>query len=180
MPRPKTSVYIATSLDGFIARPDGTLDWLMDERYTIPGEDFGYQLFMDSVDTLVMGRNTYETVLGFDEWPYAGKRVVVLSSGTPAVPDKLRNDVMVLSLPPAGVLDYIAQQGGQHVYIDGGQTIQRFLRDKCIDDLIITRMPVLIGEGIPLFGALAEDVLLSHLETKAFVNGAVQSRYACE
>ncbi len=178
MNRPRTSVYIATSQDGFIARPNGDIDWLNDPSLALLDEDYGYQTFMDSVDTLVMGRLTFEKVLSFGEWPYSAKRVVVLSSTNPTVPDALRDRVSVLSEPPGAVLDYVAKMGGQHVYLYGGQTIQRFLREKYVDELILTRLPILLGQGIPLFGPLREDVHLRHMETRTFSNGFIKSRFS--
>jgi dihydrofolate reductase len=171
------SVFIATSSDGFIARKDGAIDWLTRPEDAIPGEDYGYQAFFDSVDTLVMGRNTYELALTFDAWPYAGKRVVVLSSASPQVPPHLAGKVEIMSGPPAEIVRRLAERGARHVYVDGGNTIQRFLRAGLIQELTITRLPVLIGEGIPLFGALDRDIKLQHVETKVYPNGFVQSKF---
>jgi len=173
----RCSVFIATSLDGFIARKDGAIDWLMRPEDAIPGEDYGYQAFFDSIDALVMGRNTYELALTFDAWPYAGKRVVVLSSGSPSIPPHLAGQVEHMSGSPAGIVQRLAKRGAQHVYVDGGDTIQRFLRAGLIHDLTLTRLPVLLGDGIPLFGTLEKDVHLQHIETKIYPNGFVQSKY---
>lgn len=170
----KVSVYIATSLDGFIARPNGDLDWLAGET---PGEDYGYAAFMASVDVLVMGRKTFEKALTFEAWPYAGKRVLVLSTGTPAVPKAIAGGVEVISLAPRALVERLSGEGVSHVYLDGGSTIQRFLAAGLIDEITLTRIPVLIGEGIPLFGHLDRDVRLEHAETRAFESGFVQSRY---
>lgn len=171
---PEAAVFIATSLDGFIAREDGSLDWLLGQS---GGTDHGYQDFIASIDTLVMGRNTFEKVLTFGSWPYAEKRVVVLSSGSPTVPEELSPSVEVLSLEPPDLMSHLSETGTRRVYVDGGQTIQRFLRAGLIHELTITRVPVLIGSGIPLFGRLEDDVELEHAETKAFSSGLVQSRY---
>lgn len=179
----KASVYIATSLDGFIAREDGGLDWLpgAQEGDGAAGdggdEDHGFREFMDSVDVLVMGRNTYETVLGFGEWPYGSKRVVVLSSGPVEIPpDRVRN-VEWRSSPPAELFNELSESGVDHIYVDGGKTIQGFLEAGLIEELIITTIPVLIGSGIPLFGPLTKDKHLAHIETQSFDNGMVQSKY---
>lgn len=172
----KVSVYIATSLDGYIARPNGDIDWLL-EGPDLPGEDFGYAAFMATVDALVMGRRTYEKALTFASWPYAGKRVVVLSTGSPEVPAALAGAVEVVSLPPEVLVERLSREGVSHVYLDGGATIQGFLAAGMIDEITVTRIPVLIGEGIPLFGRLARDVRMEHAETRAFANGFVQSRY---
>jgi dihydrofolate reductase len=171
---PEVAVYIATSLDGYIAREDGGLDWLPPIG---AGEDYGYQAFMASVDTLVMGRHTFEKVLSMGWWPYAGKRIVVLSSTSPAVPEERKSSVEVLSMEPAHLLHHLSASGTRKIYIDGGRTIQRFLQAGLISEMIITTVPVLIGSGIRLFGALDEDVALEHVETTVYGDGLVQSRY---
>ena len=173
----KASVYIATSLDGFIARTNGDLDWLTGADRAPNGEDYGYQAFMDTVDVIVMGRHTFDLALTFDAWPYRGKKVVVLSSTPPAIPPHLADGVAWLALPPPHVVERLADQGATHLYIDGGKTIQGFLNADLIDELIITRIPILIGAGIPLFGAVYRDIQLTHIETRPFENGFVQSRY---
>ena len=173
----KASVFIATSLDGFIARADGDLDWLSGGESASTEQDFGYQEFMDSVDTIVIGRNTFAPVLTFDTWPYSGKKVVVLSSKPSAVPPHLTDSVEWLSLPPQHLVERLASQGATHLYVDGGKTIQGFLNAGLINELIITRIPILIGTGIPLFGPLNHDVRLTHIATQQFENGYVQSRY---
>ena len=173
----KCAVFIAISLDGFIARPNGAIDWLNNPAYTLDGEDYGYKTFIDSVDMLVMGRNTYELVLGFEGWPYKGKKVVVLSSGSPKIPEHLTGSVQVMGGSPAEVLTQLAQKGARHLYIDGGKTIQGFLKAGLIDEMTITQIPVLIGEGLPLFGKLQHDMHFQHLETKTYPSGFVQSKY---
>jgi len=174
---PKCSVFIATSLDGFIARKDGALDWLPGSDGQTGGEDYGFGAFFESIDTLVIGRNTYELALTFPEWPYQGKRVVVLSSRYPATLTPLGEGISGASAAPRDLLRQLALAGAQHIYVDGGKTIQGFLAAGLIQEMTITRVPVLLGEGIPLFGPLARDLLLHHLETQSFDNGLVQSRY---
>lgn len=171
-PLPETAVFIATSLDGFIARPDGRLDWLPEPD---EAEDYGYAAFMASVDVLVMGRTTFDVVRSFGSWPYGGTRVVVLTRRP--LPDDLPPTASGSSLEPEPLLRQLGADGIQRVYVDGGRTIQRFLRAGLIGELIVTRVPVLLGEGIPLFGTLPHDVPLTHVETKSFANGLVQSRY---
>lgn len=173
----KASVYIATSLDGFIARTNGDLDWLTGAESAPTEEDYGYQEFIDTVDTIVMGRNTFELTSTFDPWPYSGKKVVVLSSGSPAIPPHLTESVEWLSLPPQQLVERLADQGATHLYVDGGKTIQGFLNAGLINELIITRIPVLIGTGVPLFGPLDHDIELDTVATRQFENGFVQSRY---
>lgn len=172
----KFSVFIATSLDGYIARKNGALDWL-------PGsdgasvEDTGYPEFFASVDTLVMGRNTYELVLTFGEWPYQGRRVFVLSSRYSKKPQPLVNGAVGTSVSPVELAMQLEQFGAKHVYVDGGKTIQGFLRAGLIDEITITRVPVLLGEGIPLCGAQEQDIKLLHQSTRTFASGMVQSKY---
>jgi dihydrofolate reductase len=174
----KASVYIATSLDGFIARANGALDWLPGGEGEDAGdEDYGYQEFMDSVDCLVMGRKTYELVLSFDPWPYPDTPVVVLSTQPLEIPAHLAGAVEWMSGSPHEVARRLAERGAKHLYIDGGKTIQGFLAEGLIQQLIITKIPVLIGNGIPLFGPLPHDIKLRHIETRTFVNGLVQCRY---
>ena len=169
---PSASVFIATSLDGFIARRDGALDWL-----PVDAEPHGYDEFIATVDAIVIGRKTFETVLTFDAWPYGKKQVVVLTSTPSAlvVPDGAVCDVMAGT--PHEIVTRLAQRGMGHLYIDGGVTIQRFLEAGLIQRLIITRIPVLLGSGIPLFGFLARDVRLKHVATRAYPSGLVQSEY---
>jgi dihydrofolate reductase len=168
----KASVFVGTSLDGFIARPNGDLDFLPPGG----GEPHGYAEFMDSVDALVIGRKTFETVLSFDKWPYGDKPVFVLSTHAPT-PAPVGAVVEHLSGEPSEIVSRLEARGIGHVYVDGGITIQRFLRAGLIQRLIITRVPVLIGDGIPLFGSLPHDVRLRHVATRHYQSGLVQSEY---
>jgi dihydrofolate reductase len=168
----KASVFIGTSLDGFIARIDGGLDFLPPGG----GEPHGYHEFMATVDALVIGRKTFETVLTFDSWPYGEKPVVVLST-RPLTPAPLGAVVERMSGTPAEIVSQLAARGIRHVYVDGGITIQHFLSDGLIQRLIITRVPVLIGSGIPLFGPVPRDIVLRHVETRQYASGLVQSEY---
>ena len=176
----KASVYIATSVDGFIARPNGDIDWLAVADEGGETEDYGYQEFIETVDHLVMGRNSFEKVLSFGTWPYNGTQVVVLSSRPLPIPEDLAGAVEWMSGAPAEVHRRLAERGAKHLYIDGGKTIQGFLAAGLIDELVITKIPVLIGDGLPLFGSLPHDVHLRHLGTKTYANGLVQSRYAVQ
>lgn len=174
----QASVFIATSLDGFIARPDGSIDWLNEASAAVPsGEDCGYAEFMESVDVLVMGRNTFETVLAFDAWPYEDKRVVVLSSKPLIFPARLPNTVSASSESPDVLVDRLSAEGAQRLYVDGGKTIQRFLAAGLIDDITITLIPVLLGQGRPLFGPVENDITLAHMATRTFEFGFVQVKY---
>jgi dihydrofolate reductase len=174
----RCSVFIATSLDGYIARPDGALDWLPGADGDTGGEDYGFHRFYASVDTLVVGRKTFEFARALPQWPYAGKRVVVLSRRFPAGPAAVGADALGSSLAPVELLARLAEQGARHAYVDGGRTIQAFLRAGLIQELTITRVPVLLGEGIPLFGPTGRDIRLDHLRTRTYANGFVQSSYA--
>jgi len=167
------SVFIGTSVDGFIARRDGNLDFLPPDG----GEPHGYNEFIATVDALVIGRKTFETVLAFPIWPYGDKRVVVLSS-QPLDFSAVRGGVVEqMSGTPAEIIAKLEASGTHHVYLDGGITIQRFLRAGLVHRLIITRVPVLIGEGIPLFGSLPHDVRLKHVATQHYPSGLVKSEY---
>tara|TARA_B100001939_G_scaffold342892_1_gene354675 strand:- start:9242 stop:9811 length:570 start_codon:yes stop_codon:yes gene_type:complete len=171
------SVFIATSLDGFIARRNGDLDWLPGSDGETEGENYGFNEFFASIDTLVMGRKTYELALTFKEWPYRGKNVIVLSSGFPKEPKSLSEGVKGTSSSLTELIQILALSGSEHVYVDGGKTIQGFLQAGLIRDMTITRIPVLIGEGIPLFGPSAHDIKLQHVSTRSYENGFVQSKY---
>jgi dihydrofolate reductase len=173
-----SSVYIATSLDGFIAREDGSIDWLMEANKTIPaGEDCGYAAFMSSVDVLIMGRNTYEQVAGFELWPYEGKRVVVLTSREFDFRQGPNIQIEKSSESPQELLKRLSLEGCKHAYVDGGKVIQSFLSNSLIDRLTITTVPVLIGEGRPLFGMVSNDVKLKLAHSKAYDFGFIQTTY---
>src|SRR5271168_2093033 len=167
------TVFVGTSVDGFMARPNGDLDFLPEGG----GEPHGYDEFMASVDALVIGRKTFETVLSFPVWPYGNKRVVVLSS-TPVDLSAARGGIVEqMAGPPAEIVAKLAATGAHNLYVDGGITIQRFLRAGLVQRLIITRVPVLIGDGIPLFGALTHDVQLRHVATQHYPSGLVKTEY---
>ncbi|HEY8130332.1 MAG TPA: dihydrofolate reductase family protein [Thermoanaerobaculia bacterium] len=167
------SVFVGASVDGFIARPNGDLDWLPEGG----GEPHGYDEFIASVDAIVIGRKTFDTVLAFETWPYGDKRVVVLSS-RPIDLTAIRGGVVEqMDGSPAAIVSRLAASGAHHLYVDGGITIQRFLRAGLVERLIITRVPVLIGEGVPLFGPLPRDIRLRHVATRHFPSGLVQTEY---
>jgi len=171
------TVFIATSLDGFIAREDGGIDWL-NEIPDSPGEDYGYATFMGTVDAMVLGRKTYEFARSLPDWPYGKTPVVVLSSKRVDIPKHLVKTVSHMGGKPDTIINALAERELYHLYVDGGVTIQRFLNAGCIHRLIITRIPTLIGSGIPLFGKLERgDVRLKHVATRSYPNGLVQSAY---
>jgi dihydrofolate reductase len=169
-------VFIATSLDGYIARDNGDIGWL----HSIPteGEDHGYQDFIGGVDGIIMGRETFQKVLEFDTWPYS-KPVVVMSQTLrqAEVPSRLSDTVHVSAQPPNALIQTLSIKGWKRAYVDGGQVIQSFLEAGLIEDMIITRIPILLGSGRPLFGPLSRDVQLDHTKTTAFPSGLVQSWY---
>lgn len=172
----RISVFIATSLDGYIARIDGSLDWLEAQNARIPsGEDCGYGVFMAGIDLLLMGRETFDQVSTFPAWPYNGKRVIVLSHRPLAGPHAAH--VERRAGEPAEILRSLQGDGVRHVYLDGGRTIQDFLRAGLVDDLVITSVPVLLGSGRRLFGELAEDVVLEALSSQIYPFGFVQTAY---
>lgn len=172
------AVFVATSLDGFIARPDGSIDWLLEANALVPrGEDCGYGEFIRTIDVLVMGRSSFEQVLTFAEWPYADKRVVVLSSRSIAIPAALAGTVTVSAEAPSALVERLTAEGAKRLYVDGGITIQRFLAAGLIDDITITLIPVLLGRGRPLFGPGEQDVHLALVGSKIFGFGFVQLSY---
>ena len=167
------SIFIVTSLDGFIARLDGSFDFLPADC-----EPHGYDEFIASIDAIVLGRKTFETALGFGPpWPYGKKRVVVLSSRPLDLSVVSGGNVEQMSGSPGQIVSQLAATGSHNLYVDGGITIQGFLRAGLVQRLIITRVPVLIGQGIPLFGPLSHDVPLRHIGTQQYPSGLVSSEY---
>lgn len=169
-------IFMAMSLDGFVAREDFGLDWLMKQK--VDGEDHGYEPFIDSVDGLVMGSGSFRTALTFDAWPYE-KPVVVLSKTlkTKDIPSALRHKVSIREQSPQEVMASLAEQGWKRVYVDGGKIIQSFLREGLIDDMVVTIIPILIGAGKRMFGPLDADIDLHLLEETPFPSGLVTLKY---
>lgn len=171
MARPRCSVFIAISLDGFIARANGAIDWLsMVERQ---GEDYGFKRFFDAIDTLVMGRKTYETALGFAAWPYGSKRCIVLTGSSRAA----HHGEEFHSGDLAQLVERLGAEGAKHVYVDGGTTIARFLAAKLVDDVTVSIIPILLGDGVPLAPHVGHDVRLDLREHRAYESGLVQLNY---
>jgi dihydrofolate reductase len=174
----RNSVFVGLSLDGFLARPSGDIDWLSG----VPGEDTSEQTkdfaeFFNTVDVLVMGRGTFDKVITFDEWYYGDKPVVVLTNRPLEIPERLKKTVRVMNGTPQEICEKLSQEGAQHMYIDGGVTVQRFLSAGLIHQMVLCRLPVLIGEGLPLFGKLPHDVKLKLVSVRERAGGMVQSTY---
>lgn len=177
--RPQVEVFIATSLDGFIARPDGAIDWLLHAQGAAPAaEDFGYAEFMAGIDALVIGRKSFETVLGFDPWPYAEHPVWVMSrQARLQIPAALQSTVHHCLASPAALLQQLAGQGVRRIYLDGGELIQSFLFEDRVDRMTITSIPVLLGQGRRLWGPLSADQTWTLQASRHWDCGFVQSRY---
>jgi len=170
----RTIVYVGTSLDGFIARKDGDIDWLV--KYQNKEVHTSYHEFISRIDAMVIGRGTFEKVITFPEWPYE-KKVFVLSSSLKQIPETLNDKATLVAMKPAALLSYLSDKGFSNIYVDGGKVIQSFLKEDLIDELIITKVPELIGTGIPLFGYLDKDLRFEHLSTNIYSDGLVKSHY---
>ena len=170
----KTTVYVGTSLDGFIARKDGDIDWLV--KYQNKEVHDSYNEFISRIDAMVIGRGTYEKVLSFPEWPYE-KKVFVLSTSLKQIPGTLNEKATLVDMKPAALLNYLSDKGFSNIYVDGGKVIQSFLKEDLIDELIISKVPVLLGSGIPLFGHLDTDLQFKHNRAEIGSNGLVRSYY---
>jgi dihydrofolate reductase len=170
----RSIVFIGTSLDGFIARKNGDIDWLV--QYANKEAVQAYEKFMSRIDAIVIGRGTFEKVLSFPSWPYE-KKVFVLSTSIKEVPAALKEKVTILSMKPAELLTYLSGKRFSSIYVDGGKVIQDFLKADLIDELIISKAPVLLGSGIPLFGHLDTDLQFKHSRTETGSNGLVRSYY---
>jgi dihydrofolate reductase len=174
----KASVFVATSLDGYIARSDGGLDWLPGAGETFEGEDYGFGAFFSTVDVVVIGRHTFEKVLTFLHWPYGEKPVVILTSRSAGdLPRLPAPTAEYMTCSPGEVAARLEERGARHLYVDGGITVQRFLDAGLIDRVMINRIPIVLGGGIPLFGPVRRDIHLRHVSTRQYPNGFVQSEY---
>lgn len=174
---PTGHVMMAMTVDGFVARRDHGLDWLM--KQATRGEDHGFEEFLDRIDVIVMGSGSYRTVLGFDTWPY-DKPVIVMSKtlSRKDVPAELQNKVEITELAPSALMDTMPSRGWNRVYVDGGAVVQSFLREGLVADLKLTIVPILIGDGIRLFGDLPADIDLTLDGIREFPSGLVETRYS--
>lgn len=172
----RNKVFIATSIDGFIADENGGIEWLH-EIPNAEGDDMGYSAFMSTVDAIVMGRNTFEVVLGFDiDWPY-DKPVFVLSNRLKEAPGELAGKVEIVNGELKKVLEEIHKKGCLNLYIDGGITIQSFLKEDLIDEMVITTIPVLLGSGVRLFERLDSPLGFECVEIKQYLGKVGQQRF---
>lgn len=168
-------VFIATSLDGFIAQADGDIAFL--DIYPPQEEDMGYAEFMSDIDALVMGRKTFEKVMSFGiEWPYS-KPVFVWTQSLHQLPENLPKNVSLISGNAESIHQKMNDAGLKNIYIDGGQTIQSFLKANLIDEMTITTVPVLLGNGIALFGNVDSMKLFKCCQTRLFKNGYVMNQF---
>jgi len=175
--RPRVAVFVGLSVDGYIAGPDDELAWLDEASAGAEGEDHGYDAFMKGVDAVLLGRRTYEVVVGFPSWPYGGRRVIVASRSLPPTGDGRPGSVQVTPEAPAPLLKRLRREGVRKVYLDGGRLITAYLEAGLVDELTLTRLPILLGDGLPLFGRMRRRVRLRHAGTRTFASGLVQSRY---
>jgi len=166
----RISVYAGLSLDGFIAQLDGGLDFLA----PFEGEEHGYQEFFGTIDALVIGRATYDTVLAFPSWPYEGKRVVVLTHR----PIDARHGETTHSGALRPLAQRLEREGVKHVYLDGGVTVRQGLAEDLVDEMTITTVPRTLGAGRPLLGGEPRLIAWKLLSTRSFPSGMVQSKYA--
>lgn len=168
-------VYIATSLDGFIARKDGNLDWLM-EIPNPENSDYGFSSFLQRIDGIIMGRKTFEAVMNFNEWPYT-KPVFILSNTLKSVPIQYQEKAEILKGDLKVIVDSLNIDGFSNLYIDGGKTIQNFLKQDLIDELVITRIPIILGSGISLFGEMDLEIKFKLANTEILNKDLVKSTY---
>lgn len=174
---PTGHVMMAMSLDGFVARKDHALDWL--HKQPAADEDHGFQEFMDSVDVLVMGTGSFNSVLNFSDWPYE-KPVIVMSNSLTVndLPDRLHGKVEFTTKKPEELWEILDQRGIRRVYVDGGAIIQSFLKSGYVQDMKITIVPILLGAGIRIFGETNEDIDLELKSASPFPSGLVDLEYS--
>ncbi|MCK6264449.1 dihydrofolate reductase family protein [Vibrio sp. ZSDE26] len=181
----KCSVFIATSFDGFIATKDGGVDWLHScgNQVAEMGDhaDMGFFNYMASIDCMIMGRKCMEKIASMnltdEQWPYGDTRIIVLSNTLSEAPDNMKSRVEMYQGDIKALVNKLESEGFSHAYIDGGTTIQAFLQLELINELIITRAPLILGQGIPLFGPTSRPIKLEQASAKAFPNDFIQVRY---
>ena len=175
----KVSVFIGTSLDGFIARETGDIGWLDAANTKVtPGEDFGFNSFLESVDLTIMGRKTFEQVITFNRWQYKDTKMIVLTSKNIEIPEKLKETVTISNISsPKQLIRELFDQSINHIYVDGGTVIQDFLSARLVDEITVTIVPILIGKGKSFSRLLPKDLFLQHLKTTVYDFGFVQNKY---
>lgn len=172
----KTSVFIATSIDGYIADRYGKIDWLQTVQNP-EHNDMGYSTFIQSVDAILMGRKTFETVLGFDlDWPY-NIPVYVLSNTLNEVPETLHQKAFLVKGDLEDILNTMQKMGYKKLYIDGGTTISCFLKADLVDEMTITILPIVLGGGSPLFHNLPKELNFELLKTQVYLKQITQNHY---
>ncbi len=174
----KVSVFIGTSLDGYISRSDGSIDWLekANEKVT-SGDDFGFSSFLNSIDMLIMGRKTFEHVLTFENWLYKDKKIIVMSTKQIEIPRNMMETVTVTKESPNQLIERLSDETIKHIYVDGGMVIHSFLASGLVNEIIVTIVPILIGNGKSFSGILPMDISLQHLKSTTFESGFVQIHY---
>ncbi len=169
-------VFIAASADGFVARKDHSLDWLM--KQSDDPENKSYENFIANIDVIVMGSGSYKTVLGFDAWPYEIPVMVMSNTLTPAdIPARLEGKVELTNLAPTALMEVLYLKDYKHAYVDGGKLVQSFIREGLVEDMTITLIPILIGDGIRLFGDIKDDIDLELIKSYSYNAGFVQNHY---
>ncbi|TGM63138.1 dihydrofolate reductase [Leptospira meyeri] len=168
--------FIASSLDGYIARKNGDLDWLTSDEFKLDQDDFGYSTFMRGIDCIVMGRVTFESVLGFEPYPFVSTPVYVFTYN-PDYKFESQYPIYIFNGTIKNLTTTLAKKQLRSAYVDGGKLIQHFIKERALDEITITRIPVLLGTGLPLFGDLVQDQKLEHIQTLTYPNGFVQSKY---
>lgn len=177
----RAHVFIATSEDGFIAKEDGDVEWLNEQQQKFPeGNDGGFGNFMKSVDSMIMGRKTFDQVLSFgpEMWPYGETAVFVLSRGTVVIPEHLKSTVSQMAGEPVEILSQLSKKGYRSAYVDGGNVIQDFLKAGLIHSAIITKVPVTLGSGIPLFRSESQKARLVLRKEETIASGITQSTFS--
>lgn len=171
----KLSGFLALTPDGYIAGKDGSIDYL--DRFQDGTEDAGYGQYFLSIDAILMGRETFETVCKFPEWPYSPKPVYVLSTREVHIPERLSERAFKIKGKPEEVIQKLIDYGYEHIYVDGGKTISSFIRSKLLNEITISFLPLLLGDGIPLFSDLGGEIQMELLSSKQFQSGIVQNIY---
>lgn len=182
----KCSAFIATSIDGYIARKNGDISWLQNagnaDADMGENRDMGFKNYLSSVDCIIMGRNTMEKISTFnltdEEWPYGTIPIITLSTTLKSAPENMKNRVEIYAGDTFVLLEQLEKKGYTHAYIDGGATIQHFINLALIDEMTVTRVPILLGEGLSLFGKTSGDIRITEVTSKSFPNDFIQEKFS--